>query len=309
MKKTSESVRQSQPPTRNSFFGNLYLRSNAEKFGLGYPRFVEILREASAKCLPAGAGELECREFYESLKLEELALARACADGLEAAWEAFLIRYRQKLYEVAAYIAKEASAGRELADNLYADLYGTRIREGQRMCKLTSYMGRGSLEGWLRTVLAQEYVNRYRKQRRYVSLDEESEDGAQFAVAEAEPVLSIDPRMEPAIDEALASLSPEDRFVLASYYLDERTLADIARALRVHESTISRRLDKLAKALRKQILAGLTKRGMSRRQALEAMEVDVRDLQLNIRRHLAQEGANKSFSKRKTEAQTGEGTG
>ena len=48
--------------------------------------------------------------------------------------------------------------------------------------------------------------------------------------------------------------SAEDRFILASYYLDGRTLAEIARTLAVHESTISRKLDKLAKSLRKQIV-------------------------------------------------------
>ncbi len=309
MKNTPESVRLAPKPASNSLFGNLYRRSNAESFGLAYERFVQVLEQAGAKCLAAGADDSERRQFYESLKVEELALARACAEGLDPAWEIFLTRYRQKLYDVAGYIAKDASAGRDLADNVYADLYGTKTRDGKRVCKLTSYMGRGSLDGWLRTVLAQEYVNRYRKQRRYVSLDEESEEGAQFAASEPESALSVDPRMEPAIDEALAALSPEDRFVLVTYYLDEKTLAEIARVLKVHESTISRRLDKLAKGLRKQILAGLAKRGMSRRQAQEALEVDVRDLQLNIRRHLAQEGANKSFSKRKTETQTGEGAG
>ena len=53
-------------------------------------------------------------------------------------------------------------AGRELADELYADLYGTSSRAGQRQCKLDYYMGRGSLEGWQRTVLSREYENRNR---------------------------------------------------------------------------------------------------------------------------------------------------
>ena len=57
--------------------------------------------------------------------------------------------------------------------------------------------------------------------------------------------------------------------------------------LGVHESTISRKLDKLAKSLRKQIMAGLNRRGMSRRQAEEALDVDVRDLQVDIRRSLS----------------------
>jgi RNA polymerase sigma-70 factor (ECF subfamily) len=145
-------------------------------------------------------------------------------------------------------------------------------------------------------VMAQEHVNRYRRTKRLVSLDEESEDGVQFAAPVAEPVATSDPRLESATDEALAELSSEDRFVLASYYLDGRTLAEIARTLRVHESTISRKVDKLAKSLRKQILAGLGRRGMSRRQAIEALEVDVRDLQVNIRARLAQESEGEAFS-------------
>jgi RNA polymerase sigma-70 factor, ECF subfamily len=99
----------------------------------------------------------------------------------------------------------------------------------------------------------------------------------------------------------LAALSSEDRLVLAAYFLDGRTLADIARMLGVHESTISRKLDKLAKSLRKHILAGLTRRGLSRRQAEEALDVDVRDLQLDIRRSLAQESPDRAFSEKTVE--------
>jgi RNA polymerase sigma-70 factor, ECF subfamily len=86
--------------------------------------------------------------------------------------------------------------------------------------------------------------------------------------------------------------------VLAAYYLDGRTLAEVARMLGVHESTISRKLDKLARSLRKKILAGMMQRGMARRQAEEAMEVDVRDIQINIRRSLAQEGTASAFSEK-----------
>src|SRR6266699_3818510 len=243
------------------------LQAKTQEYGLGREQFVAILNEIGAKYLPPQPSERERGEFFASLRLEELALARACAAGHERAWEIFMVRYREKLYDIAAYIAKESSAARELADSIYADLYGTSAREGKRISKLASYTGRGSLEGWLRTVLAQEYVNRYRKQRRLVSLDEESEAGVQFQAPDPEPVASPDSQLESATDEVLAALSSEDRLVLAAYFLDGRTLADIARMLGVHESTISRKLDKLAKSLRKQILAGLTRRGLSRRQA------------------------------------------
>jgi RNA polymerase sigma-70 factor (ECF subfamily) len=292
----------------DSVVTELYEKSKGAEFGVTREQFDGVLGEIARKYLPAEADHHDLRELYASLRAEELALARACAAGHERAWEVFLTRYREKLYDIAGYITKESSTARELADSIYAELYGTATRDGQRASKLASYTGRGSLEGWLRTVMMQEHVNRYRRQRRLVSLDEETEEGTQFATPESEPVIAIDPRVEAAIDEVLVALPAEDRFVLASYFLDERTLAAVARTLGVHESTISRKVDKLAKSLRKQILAALGRRGMSRRQAQEAIEVDVRDLRVNIRSRLAQETGGAAFSKKKVEAPAGEGS-
>ena len=286
---------------------DLHAKAGCEKIGLTRESFALILCEIGTK--HGVSSETEVRTFILSLRVDELALARACAAGDNSAWEIFMTRYREKLYLSALRIAREDSAARELADTLYADLYGTTTRDGKRVSKLASYTGRGSLEGWLRTVLAQEYVNRYRRTKRLVSLDEESEEGIQFRAPDPEPVPLADTRLARATDEALAFLSGEDRMVLSAYYLDGRTLAEIARMLGVHESTISRKIDKLAKSLRKQILASLTRAGMSRRQAEEALDVDVRDLQLDIRRSLAQETSPPAFSEKRVEAQVREGEG
>jgi len=263
-----------QHPDYPDYFVALYQRSGGERLGLAFPAFAQILQVVSAKYLRATAGEGpgEAQRGHQrsallaSLHLEELALARACAQGSEPAWELFLNRYREKLYEAGEAIARDESVGRELADELYADLFGTRQGPGGRISKLDSYTGRGSLEGWLRTVLAQEYVNRYRSQRRLVSLEEQVEAGAQFRAKEPDPP-PPDARLPAAADEALSSLSAEERFILASYYLDGRTLAEIAGTLRVHESTVSRRVEKTTKGLRKRILRGLRDRGMSVREA------------------------------------------
>jgi RNA polymerase sigma-70 factor (ECF subfamily) len=274
----------------------LHSKSGCEKIGMARESFAAILCDVATKYLPAENTEAEACAFLLTLRVEELALARACAAGNNSAWELFLTRYREKLYLSALRIAREDSAARDLADSLYAELYGTTTRDGERVSKLASFTGRGSLEGWLRTVLAQEFVNRYRRTRRLVSLEEEGEDGAQFAAPEPEPILSSDSRLESATDAALAALDSEDRMVLAAYYLDGRTLGDIARVLGVHESTISRKVDKLAKSLRKKIVAGMIQQGMARRQAEEALEVDVRDLRVDIRRSLAQDSPAAAFS-------------
>src|SRR5215471_8041967 len=294
-------------PELLSIAAELHAKCSARQFDLDCDELARILDEIVRKfAAPADGAQL--REFCFSLKIEELVLARACAAGNERAWETFMLRYREKLYEIGLHITREDSAARDLSDSIYAELYGTNSKDGQRVSKLASYTGRGSLEGWLRTVMAQEHVNRYRRQKRTVSLDEETEEGQQFASPDPEPVSTVDPRLEAATDEALASLPADERFILAAYYLDDRTLAEIAQMLSVHESTISRKLDKLAKSLRKQILAGLARKGMSRRQADEALDVDVRDLGLNIRERLAQESAVSAFHKKKVEAPAGDGS-
>ena len=271
-----------------------YERSGAAAYDLDREMFAAILTEVQEKYLPQASHE-EAKEFCTALRLEELTLARACAAGNERAWQDFISRFRQKLHGMALHITREAAHAAELADSLFADLYGVNTRDGARNSKLVFYTGRGSLEGWLRTVMAQEFINRYRKQKRMVSLEEQTEEGVQFAVAESDPPCTSDQRLESATDQALGELSAEDRFVLAAYYLDGRTLAEIARALGLHESSISRRLDRISGGLRKRILVCLRERGMSHAQAVEALEADVRDLQVDLRARLTQDSRIQAF--------------
>jgi RNA polymerase sigma-70 factor (ECF subfamily) len=288
----------------------LFERSGAAAYGMTAERFAAILDEILRKYVSPGASLISAAHsssvpaeqitgFCAGLRLEELALARPTAAGNERAWQDFISRYRQKLHSMALHITRDGAHAADLADSLFADLYGVNARDGVRQSKLMSYTGRGSLEGWLRTVMAQEFINRYRKQKRTVSLEEQTDEGVQFAAAGTDPGSTPDsasqPQLEAATDRALAELSAEDRFTLAAYYLDGRTLAEIAGMLGLHESSVSRRLDRLATGLRKRILAGLRALGMSHAQATEALETDVRDMQLNLRSRLMQDSGTKTF--------------
>lgn len=267
-----------------ALLGELYRVSCAAEYGLTPTEFALVLERVSQAPLTEAA--------MHALRIEDLALAHGCAAGNDHAWDVFLGRYRETLYDAARHITREDTSARELADSIYADLFGTRTQDGKRISKLESYSGRGSLAGWLRTVLAQEWVNRYRKQKRLVSLEEQEEAGVQFPAPESDKAKSssaataMEPAVAEATDRALGELSAEDRYILAAYYLDQRTLAEIARTLGVHESTISRKVERLAHKLRKHILAYLLKAGMGRRQAEEAMEVDIRDLAVDVRNQL-----------------------
>jgi RNA polymerase sigma-70 factor (ECF subfamily) len=274
---------------------DLYPRSGAAEFGISPNDLAAIFQTIVVRTEDlAGASDAEISSFIASLRLEELALARGCAAGNQHAWDVFLTRFREPIYQSARSITRNESVGRELADSLYAELYGLGSDE-ERRSKLALYSGRGSLAGWLRMVLSQNYINQIRAGKRLVSIEaEEEEHGTQFAAAAAETSPALDPRLCDAADAALASVSADERFILSSYFLDQRRLAEIGRTLGVHESTVSRKLEKTLKELRKRIRKGLESRGMSRAQAEEALETDVRDLELDVAARLRASAEDRS---------------
>jgi len=273
----------------------LYERSGASAYSLSQQQFTEILqRVVSRTDEMSGVDAGEISSFLSGLKLDELALAHGCAAGNQHAWDVFLTRYRESIYQSARSITRNESVGRELADSLYAELYGLGVPEDRRS-KLALYSGRGSLAGWLRMVLSQSYVNQIRAGKRLVSIEEEEEEhGRQYAAPAAEQSAPVDSRLTEATDQVLTELEPEERFLLSSYFLDGRRLAEIGRMLGIHESTISRKLEKLLKDVRKRIRKELERRGMSRRQAEEALEADVRDFALDVRSRLQPPAENSS---------------
>lgn len=260
----------------------LWAASEAETCGLLRPELEQILLHIGmarnfglTSGLASQAAEEPQAAFFQSLRLSDLVLARACARGHERAWERFIALYRQPLLRAGMAITGSESLGRELADGLYAELYGLTIREGERRCPLDSYAGRGSLLGWLRTTLAQRFVDQHRRTHREQALDETAESVAPSATPAPDTAL---PLLSDVVEEVLERQGPEERFLLVSYYLDGRRLHEIAALLGVHEATVSRRLKRVTGAVRKQILRGLERRGLSRRAAEEALATDPRDL-------------------------------
>ena len=225
--------------------------------------------------------ETQRTAFFRGLKLKELALAQACALGRDAAWERFMAQYRSPLTQAAIAITGSATAGHDLADSLYSELFGLTERDGVRRSPLRSYSGRGSLMGWLRTTLAQRHIDRHRRTHRETPLDDIEPHAREYIP----PLTQLD-ALGTAITITLQSLDAEDRFLLASYFLDQQTLLQIGRLLKVHEATISRRLKRLTEDLRKQLLRNLQSGGLSRRAAEEALGTDPRDLELNLRKLL-----------------------
>jgi len=228
------------------------------------------------------ANERQRETFWRGLHLEELAIARGCALGRESAWRRFLAQYREQLTRAAIEMTGSAALGEELVSAIYSELFGLTERDGKRCSPLLRYSGRGSLMGWLRAVLAQRRVDQYRK------------IGRETELGEIEPAARVSEQIEPeklgdlrvALKMTLSEASAEERFLLSAYYLDQHTLHEMSRVLRVHEATISRKLKRATERLRKQLLRTLKARGLSRGAAEEALGTDPRDVDINLRKLL-----------------------
>lgn len=238
------------PQIDEALVERLYREAKAEQWRVPVDLFAAVLTASAARAfadrIPTSR---ELERYLASLFLKDLALACACAAGDDAAWEYFVQAQRPVLYRAADALDPGGGA-RDLADSLYADLYGLQNRAGERQSLFRYFHGRSSLATWSRAVLTQRYVDRLRAERRMEELPEETP----VAVTAAEPP---DPNrgrylalIRRALESALARLDPRDRLRLACYYAQELTLAQTGRLLREHEATVSRHLARSRQAIR-----------------------------------------------------------
>ena len=154
----------------------LYAQANAARWGLSRGHFAVALERSASKRLASGAlTPLKLEEYLGALHLEDLALATACAEGGEAAWEHFFTKYRTYLRAAAAAILRCNAGSAEacdLADSLFSELYGLAGGKGAERSLFRYFHGRSSLKTWLRAVLAQRHIDSIRAGRRFEELGE-----------------------------------------------------------------------------------------------------------------------------------------
>jgi RNA polymerase sigma-70 factor (ECF subfamily) len=182
--------------------------------------------------------------------------------------------YRAYLRSAAAAILRcpaNSPAACELADSLFADLYGVSAGKRAELSLFRYFHGRSSLKTWLRAILAQRHVDAIRAGRRFTEL-EDGDDGALGPSRTATLASRLDLRahadpnreryvslLTAAFERVLAQLDPRDLDRLRMYYSDQQTLAEIGRVLGEHESSVSRNLDRIRRDLRRAVEIALRK--------------------------------------------------
>ena len=291
---------------------SLFLQSRAKEWGLTTAQFSAGLERSVRKRFAGGGCTPELfEEYLQTLYIEDLALACACMAGSEVAWEDFVQEYRAYLRASAGAVTKNSRAGtdaRELADSLFAELYGLADGKLGDRSLFRYFHGRSSLKTWLRTILAQRHIDRLRESRNWESLD--GKDGEQrSSIVEREK--SVKPNLDPhrdryvslfvaALQTCLASLAKEDRERLELYYAREMTLAEIGRKLGEHESSVSRNLERVRRELRAAVEDHLRcNQALSEAEALLCVQYAAEDSPIDFRKMFPEKDTGKAGEERK----------
>lgn len=237
----------------------LHRTSGAIGWGVSVETLGDALCTSVAHRFDAAPSPGDLDVYLASLHASDLALACACRAGHDGAWEHFIREMRPALYASARTIAGDD--GRELADSLYAELFGLPGPDGQRRSLLAYYHGRSRLITWLRSVLVQRLIDRRRAHARLEALDDEEPTETTSAALAVDPERQrLSGLAQEALDAAIDKLDPKDRLRLRLYYGQDLTLARIGRLLGESEATVSRKLDRARRTLRNEVASTLRSR-------------------------------------------------
>ena len=153
----------------------LYSTSNAAAWHVSRSSFATALWKSFDRRFGADASAVtraDAVHFLDSLHAADLALAIGCRDGDADAWRHLVATYRAPVDAFARAVLGNSSRASEIADSLWADLYGLRGSDGDRRSPLDHYGGRSSLMSWMRVVVTRLEADQWRATRRMEPLDE-----------------------------------------------------------------------------------------------------------------------------------------
>jgi RNA polymerase sigma-70 factor (ECF subfamily) len=217
-----------------------------------------------------GISNAEIKEFIDALNADGLCLIIACERNDETAWNDLVTNYDATVKSAARKISANNEDAEDLASSIWAELYGLKEKDGVRRSKLGYYSGRGSLAGWLRAVVSQLAVDEFRKQSKFVQIEEtrefenlanessENSNNSKIVAHSDNPEDVFSEKqtgkdVSAALRQAIARLEAEDKLIMKLYYFDDLKLKDIGAALGFHEATASRKLVRIQTEIRKSV--------------------------------------------------------
>src|SRR5215469_16743904 len=228
-------------------------------------------------------------EFVKGLHGPDLYLATSCArncpgsadarfpadasENSSVAWKTLEKTYKGFICDLVRFFYSTTFAAQDLADSILADLF---LPDRSGSSRIASYDGRSSLSTWLRVVVCNRAINARRCSATVKSTDIQAEIPDEPALENIELTVRAQ-RYGAVLGDSLKSacsrLTPRERLILLWRYEDGLQLGQIARLLGIHQSNVTRQLERMQGKLRDEVVSILSrKHGLSRSAIQECVQ-------------------------------------
>lgn len=268
-----------------------YLEGQAHfgELGLDLPVYSARITSILKKHVGPSSEASQSIAFVKALHGRDLYLTIACAQhspGKDAnggvslspehaniAWKTLELNYKGFVYDLVRFFYRPGFVSQDLADNIFADLF---LPDRSGVSRIASYDGRSSLSTWLRVIVCNRSINAQRSSVNSKSTDIPPEMPDKPALQNIEMTLRAG-RYQNVLKDALrcacVALTPRERLMLLWRYEDGLQLGQIAKLLDIHQSNVTRQLERIQSALRDNVIAVLSsKHGLSTLAIHECLE-------------------------------------
>jgi RNA polymerase sigma-70 factor, ECF subfamily len=235
-------------------------------FRIGLKEFEVQLWSIVEKSLRENATSDNAVRIINSLHVNDLYLAFACAQHSPVAWDRFTSIYRKYIHDLTAYVCPVKSVVYELAETILTDLF---LPGRSGYSRIASYDGQSSLATWLRAIICHRAINE--RERIFNGMAQLNDDV--FEKADERALLSMEMALRSSryqaliknsLEKACKELTDRERLMLLLRYDNGLQLGQIGCLFGLHQATITRQLERVQAKIRQVVVSILThKYGLS----------------------------------------------
>ncbi len=177
------------------------------------------------------------RLIIEMKKEEELTLIKRIIDGEESLFNRFVIEYSPRVLSVVRGVLNNREDAEEIAQDVFVKAYFS----------LKSFRGDCSFSTWLYRIAYNMAISKIRqKKSSFIQIDNLPIPDDRISASEK---VSEQEDLQKQLNILLEELLPSDRFMILSFYMHQKSIAEIAEITGMSESNVKVRLHRIKKRM------------------------------------------------------------
>ncbi len=166
-------------------------------------------------------------------------IIKACQSGKLKAQEKLFKMFSKQLFAVCLIYTKDYSSAEEVLQESFLAIFQHIVR----------FENRGSFEGWMRRIVVNTALNRYRKKTSLYRVEEIEDHIDEFSYEDVTETMSANDIMD-----IIYELTPQYRMVFCLYAIEGYSHQEISKKLNISEGTSKSNLSRARKILQEKLL-------------------------------------------------------